>query len=95
LVNLKARKVLGGLEKKGFVQAEGDHTFLILYVNGKKTSIHTKVSHGSSEINDYLINKMSIQVKLDRKKFLDLVNCPLSLDHYLEELKSQGYSFTE
>jgi hypothetical protein len=39
LAALKARKVLSGLEKKGFVQAEGDHTFLIFYVNGKKTSI--------------------------------------------------------
>jgi len=95
LAALKARKVLSGLEKKGFVQAEGDHTFLIFYVNGKKTSIHTKVSHGSNEITDYLINKMSIQVKLEKKKFLDLVNCPLSLKRYLEELKSQGYCFTE
>ena len=92
---LKARKVLSGLEKKGFVQAEGDHTFLIFYVNGKKTSIHTKVSHGSNEINDYLINKMSIQVKLERQKFLDLVNCPLSLGRYLEELKAQGYCFAD
>ena len=92
---LKARKILSGLEKKGFVQAEGDHTYLILYVNGKKTSIRTKVSHGSNEINDYLINKMSMQVKLERKKFLDLVNCPLSLQRYLEELRSQGYCFTE
>ena len=79
MATLKARKVLSGLEKKGFVQAEGDHTFLIFYVNGKKTSIHTKVSHGSNEINDYLINKMSIQIKLEKQKFLDLVNCPLSL----------------
>jgi predicted RNA binding protein YcfA (HicA-like mRNA interferase family) len=64
LPTLKARKVISSLEKKGFVKAEGDHTFLIFYVNGKKTSIHTKVSHGSNEINDYLINKMSIQIKL-------------------------------
>jgi predicted RNA binding protein YcfA (HicA-like mRNA interferase family) len=95
LATLKARKVLKGLEKKGFVQAEGDHTFLIFCVNGKKTSIHTKVSHGTNEINDYLINKMSIQVKLERKKFLDLVNCPLSLGRYLEELKAQGYCFAD
>jgi len=95
LATLKARKILSGLEKKGFVQAEGDHTYLILYVNGKKTSIRTKVSHGSNEINDYLITKMSMQVKLERKKFLDLVNCPLSLERYLEELRSQVYYFTE
>ena len=95
MVTLKARKVLHGLKKKGFVQAEGDHTFLILHVNGKKTSIHTKISHGNNEINDYLINKMSIQLKLEKEKFLDLVTCPLSLEGYLQELKSQGYYFTE
>ncbi|MCW4024701.1 MAG: hypothetical protein NWF01_06660 [Candidatus Bathyarchaeota archaeon] len=92
---LKARKVLSGLEKKGFVQAEGDHTFLIFHVNGKKTSIRTKVSHGHNEIDDYLINKMSMQVKLEWNKFLDLINCPLSLERYLEDLKSRGYCFTE
>ena len=95
MATLKPKDVLSGLEKKGFVQTEGNHTFLIFYVNGKKTSIHTKVSHGSNEINDYLINKMSIQIKLEKKKFLDLVTCPLSLERYLEELKSQGYCFTE
>jgi hypothetical protein len=95
LVTIKTGKLLRGLQKKGFVQSEGDHTFLILCVNDRKTSIHTKVSRGGREIDDYLINKMSIQLKLERKKFLDLVNCPLSLEGYLKELKSQGYLFTE
>jgi len=95
LVTIKVRKLVNGLQKKGFVQAEGDHTFLILYVSERKTSIYTKVSHGDREIDDYLINKMSIQLRLERKKFLDLVNCPLSLEGYLHELKSQGYNFTE
>jgi hypothetical protein len=43
LAILKARKILSGLEKKGFVQAEGDRTYLILYVNGKKTYIRTNL----------------------------------------------------
>jgi hypothetical protein len=75
LATLKVKKVFNGLKKKGFVQAEGDHTFLILNVNGKKTSIRTKISHGNNEISDYLINEMSMQLKLEKKKFLDLVNC--------------------
>ena len=95
LATLKTRKILSSLQKKGFVQAERDHTFLILCVNGKKTSIRTKVSHGNKEIDNYLINKMSLQVKLERKDFLDLISCPLSLKQYLEELKTQGYCFTE
>jgi len=95
LVSLKARKLVKGLQKKGFVQATGDHTFLILWINGKKTSIYTKVSHGSSEIADYLVNKMSIQLKLEKQDFLDLVNCPLSLVDYLGLLETQGYCFVE
>ena len=91
---LKAGDVLKGLEKKGFSRSESDHTHLVLYVNGRKTQIRTKVSHGSSEIGDHLINLMSIQVKLEKKKFIDLICCPLTFDGYLRELKGQGISFT-
>jgi hypothetical protein len=94
MTTLKVREVLNGLESKGFLASEGDHTFLIFYVGGKKTSIRTKVSHGSKEINDYLIKRMSIQVKLEKKKFIDLVNCPFSVEDYLNELKAQGYCFS-
>lgn len=94
MTTLKVREVLRGLEKKGFLRSEGDHTFLIFYVNGKKTSIHTKVSHGSDEVDDHLINRMSIQVRLEKKKFVEMVNCPFSSEDYLKELKTQGYCFT-
>lgn len=90
---LKARQVLSGLMKKGFVQSQGHHAFLILYINGKKTSIYTKVSHGSNEINEYLINQMSLQVRLEKRQFIDLVNCPLSLEDYLRELEAKGFCF--
>jgi hypothetical protein len=91
---LKIRDILKGLEKKGFHSEEGDHTHLILHFNGKKTIIRTKVSHGSNEIGDNLINLMSIQTKLDKKKFIDLVNCPLSMENYLQELRNQGVSLS-
>jgi predicted RNA binding protein YcfA (HicA-like mRNA interferase family) len=93
MVTLKSRDVINSLEKKGFLRREGSHTFLILQVNGKKTSIHTMVSHGSKDIDDHLINKMSMQVKLEKNKFIDLATCPLSTDDYLKALKDQGYCF--
>lgn len=91
---LKAKEVIRGLERKGFCPSESDHTFLIFCVNGKKTPIRTKVSHGSNEIDDYLINRMSIQVKLEKRKFIDLVNCPFSTENYLKELSAKGFKFT-
>jgi predicted RNA binding protein YcfA (HicA-like mRNA interferase family) len=94
MTTLRVRAVLSGLEKKGFLQSKGDHKFLIFYVNGKKTSIYTKVSHGSNEIDDYLINQMSIQVRLEKKQFIDLVSCPFSVEDYLKELEAKGFCFS-
>ena len=92
MATLKVKDVLNGLMRKGFSLSQSDHAYLIFYCNGKKTQIRTKVSHGSSEIDDGLINLMSIQVKLDKRKFIELVNCPLTIDEYLRELKAQGIS---
>jgi predicted RNA binding protein YcfA (HicA-like mRNA interferase family) len=93
MATLKAREVISSLRKKGFRQSEGDHTYFVLYVNDKKTSIRTKVSHGGAEIDDYLLNMMSLQVKLEKKQFMDLINCPLSAQGYLKILETQGYRF--
>lgn len=90
---MKVRDVLVGLNKKGFLQDENDHKHLILYVNGKKTIVRTKVSQGASEINDHLINLMSMQLHLEKKEFMDLVNCPLSFDDYIKKLNNAGLKF--
>lgn len=93
MVTMKVRDILTGLRKKGFCQSESDHSHLILYVDDKKTEIRTKVSHGASEINDSLINIMSIQLKLEKKEFADLVYCPMSFSDYLKSLSQKGFKF--
>jgi len=87
---IKTNDIIHGLERKGFVRSEGDHSHFVLHLNGKRTLIRTKISHGNSEIGDRLIGLMSWQLKLDNKKFMDLIYCPLTLDGYLEELHNQG-----
>lgn len=93
MTTLKVRDVLNSLMKKGFVRSEGDHRHLIFYCNGKKTPIRTKVSHGSREVDDSLINLMSVQIRIEKKQFIDMVNCPFTHDDYLRELQSQGFTF--
>lgn len=90
---IKTNKVLRGLTKKGFCLAKGDHKHLIFYVDGKKTSIRTKVSHGSREISDSLINQMSIQIGLEKKQFINFIDCPLSVKDYLKEIQKKGLVF--
>jgi predicted RNA binding protein YcfA (HicA-like mRNA interferase family) len=87
---IKTNDVIKGLAKKGFRIFQGDHTFLIFYNGDKKTSVFTKVSHGSREIADPLINKMAIQTKLDIKSFRRLVDCPMSMEEYISHLHKEG-----
>lgn len=87
---LKKNNVINSLMKKGFRPDNRSHKYLYLYVNEKRTGIFTYVSWGSSEIDDYLIGKMSNQVRLDKTQFIDLVECPLSENEYLAELRKNG-----
>ena len=90
---LKTKQVLNNLLKKGFHKSENDHTYLVLYVENKKTSIRTKISHGGKEIGDSLIILMSKQLKIDKKYFMDLVSCTKNGDEYVRELERLGIKF--
>jgi hypothetical protein len=85
-----ARDVMAGLTKKGFSKKENDHTFFHLWVDGKKTRVYTKVSHGEKEIPDNLLGAMARQLNLNKKQFLELVDCPFTLDAYVTTLRTAG-----
>ncbi len=84
MATLKTRDIKASLKRKGFEPREGDHEFLMYCVNGRRTRIYTKISHGKSEISDPLIGAMSKQVHLKKEEFIDLINCPLTKEKYLE-----------
>lgn len=86
---LDAKKTHQNLLSKGFVSKKGDHKFLEYYHNGKLI-LHTKISHGEKELEDFHIGMMKRQCKLEKKEFIDLANCPLSAEAYLEILKQNG-----
>lgn len=46
------------LRKKGFAHTEGNHDFFIYHtLDGLKTHVHTKTSHGKSfDISDHLLS---------------------------------------
>ncbi|MGA2500836.1 MAG: hypothetical protein ABSH20_24125 [Tepidisphaeraceae bacterium] len=86
-----AKEVGASLLKKGFVALENDHTHYHLYVEGKKTIVSTMISHGEKEIGDPLLATMARQVKLTRKQFIELVDCPLTLEQYVKQLRDAGH----
>lgn len=86
----RARDVEASLCRKGFRQSNGDHAFFYLFVDGKKTGVKTKISHGEKEIGDNLLATMAKQVHLTKSRFKDLIECPLSEDDYVALLRESG-----
>lgn len=85
---VKTKDIDRSLCKKGFeCVKDSDHVRYILYVNGVKTRIRTKMSHGENEIGDNLVLKMSHQLKLSKSGFMDLIRCPLSKEEYVKILR--------
>jgi hypothetical protein len=87
----KKSEVVSGLENKGFHKGTGDHIFLTYFaIDGRKTSVFTKISRGSkNEIDENLLGKMAQQCKLARKRFLDLIDCPMSRNEYETDLRQR------
>ncbi len=85
----KGRDIDAALRKKGFrYDSTGDHRYY--FFSG--TSIRTKMSHGAmgTSIGVDLITQMARQLRLTKKQFLDLIDCPLDEAGYREILKDQG-----
>jgi predicted RNA binding protein YcfA (HicA-like mRNA interferase family) len=94
---LDAKKTYKNLLKKGFADAKNksiDHKYLELFDNGRLI-LHTKISHGETDLGHYLIKQMSLQCKLEKNEFMDLANCPMSKNVYFDILKAKGYIETK
>jgi predicted RNA binding protein YcfA (HicA-like mRNA interferase family) len=81
------RKVEQALLRKGFKQDDTHHHFFLYRTEqGQLTSIRTRTSHSSKELNSYLLSAMAKQCHLANDQFLDLVDCPLSRTEYEKEI---------
>jgi hypothetical protein len=81
--------VSAALLRKGFSDRNGDHRFFCLMVDGLKTQVTTKISHGGKEIADNMLGVMARQAHLTGREFRDLIDCPLSEDEYLALLRDR------
>jgi predicted RNA binding protein YcfA (HicA-like mRNA interferase family) len=88
----KTRDIEAALKKKGFQREEGDHSFFTYRraSDSKKTSVFTKTSHGTAEVDSFLLGKMAKQCRLSQGDFSDLVECPLDRAAYEAKLREKG-----
>jgi hypothetical protein len=87
-----ASKIESALKSKGFhLDEHRHHRYLTLHVDGRSTTVRTRLSHGRGDYGDDLLSKMQKQLYLPWKRdLLDLIDCPLSGDGYVELLRQQG-----
>jgi hypothetical protein len=90
-VPLKARDVKKSLKAKGFGEENRDHFYYFFVYNGKKSPIHTKISHGETDIDDRNCASMARQIKLTNPQFKNFVDCCLTKEAYLEVLIQTGH----
>lgn len=86
----KAREIKEGLTKKGFIAVQRDHTYLFFSVGGRKSSIHTKISHGNKEYGDHILSLVARQLRITTKQLDDLLDCPMSHEDYLAILRTKN-----
>lgn len=88
---IKTKDIHDALTRKGFRPAETHHEMLWLFVNGQKTSIRTRLSHGTNEYDDGLLGLMAKQLKLRRTDLNRLIECPLKEKEYVNILVKNGH----
>lgn len=84
-------KIKASLEFKGFKTRNGDHDYYIYHtMAGKKTTIKTKISRGSSYkvYSDSLLSAMARQCKLTNGDLLKFIDCNLSQSDYEKNLST-------
>jgi len=73
----KSRAIRAALLSKGFIADETHHEMFWLVVDGRKTSIRTRLSHGVAECGDNLLALIARQVGLSRQELDRLIDCPM------------------
>ncbi len=66
------------------------HQYGWLLVNGKKI-LRVHYSHGRGDIPGKVINKIRGQLKLSKRDFKGLIECPLTYEDYIAILKQKGF----
>jgi hypothetical protein len=62
------------------------------YVDGKKTSVHTWISHGERKYEKQLLAKVRSQIRLqDWDEFRRFVECPMQYGAYLNLMVARGH----
>lgn len=90
----KVKDVVSVLKKKGFVDdKDTHHAYYYLWVDGKRTTVCTYMSHGTkgSELGQSLMGSIKKQLKFDDNKLAEnFFDCTFTKDDYSEMIRAKG-----
>jgi hypothetical protein len=86
MANYKTSEFKNALEKKGFKLDQTHHEMYWYFLDGKKTTIKTRISHSEKNYDDYLLNERKKQLHLSKSDFILFVKCPLTAEQYRQKL---------
>ncbi|MGD0094568.1 MAG: hypothetical protein ABSE73_32055 [Planctomycetota bacterium] len=91
MASFKTRDFEHALKQKGFAEDRTHHRMFWLFVEGKRTSVHTYTSQGERDFGDSLMNQRRKQMGgLSRKQMQDFIECPFSHKDYIDVLEKAG-----
>ena len=80
------------LERKGFVNTHTKGKFFMAFYNdGRKTRAHTILNLRSNKvIGKGLFSKISSDLFLTNKELINLLDCPMEINDYIDILNQRG-----
>ncbi len=96
MTSYKSTVIEAALTKKGFQKTKVNkrihHKKYTLFVDGRKTSVYTFISHKKMDYSRNLLSAVKKELCLDTSEELnDLISCPMSYKAYLELLREKDY----
>jgi hypothetical protein len=91
MTEIPASLLINVLLRKGFEKVETHHTMLWLVIQGRRTSIHTWVSHGQRKLDDRLLRLVARELHLSRAELLKFVECEISYEDYVRRMVDRGH----
>jgi len=81
--SISTRTIKRALTSKGFREELTHHEMLWFFVDGKRTSLRTRISHGLKEYSDPLLAQMAKQLNISKYHLEKFFDCTLTEAEYL------------
>lgn len=84
-----ARRLRRAFLRKGFQEEKTHHRIFWLVVEGKRTRIRTRLSHGTKEYGPQLLHEMGRAMMLNRQELDRFLECPMDHEEYLGLIRTR------